>query len=99
MQTVVIGYGLQKHYETFSRSWVVVKTIFNFVKSKIIKKGKGEEEKELKYDNLSPEELEEVCEVFDIFDKNKDETIEVSAFGTVLRWLGYNPTDTELKNW
>ena len=46
LQTVVIGYGLQKHYETFSRSWVVVKTIFNFVKSKIIKKGKGEEEKE-----------------------------------------------------
>ena len=46
LQTVVIGYGLQKHYETFSRSWVVVKTIFNFVKSKIIKKGKVEEEKE-----------------------------------------------------
>ncbi len=58
-----------------------------------------EEEKELKFDNLTPEELEEVCEVFDIFDKNKDETIEVSAFGTVLRWLGYNPTETELKNW
>ena len=45
LQTVVIGYGLQKHYETFSRSWVVVKTIFNFVKSKIIKKEKAEEKK------------------------------------------------------
>ena len=46
LQTVVIGYGLEKHYQTFSRFWVVVKTIFNFVKSKIGKKGKVEEEKE-----------------------------------------------------
>ena len=46
IQFAVIGYGLEKHYQTWSRTWVVVKNIFNFVKSKIIKKGKGEEEKE-----------------------------------------------------
>ena len=45
LQTVVIGYGLEKHYQTFSRFWVVVKTIFNFVKSKI---GKKEKEAEVK---------------------------------------------------
>ena len=45
LQFAVIAYGLQKHYETFSRSWVVVKAIFNFVKSKI---GKKEKEAEVK---------------------------------------------------
>ena len=45
LQTAVIGYGLQKHYETWSRTWVAVKAIFNFVKSKIIKKEKAEEKK------------------------------------------------------
>ena len=45
LQTVVIGYGLQKFYQTFSRTWVVVKTIFNFVKSKIEKKEKEVDEK------------------------------------------------------
>ena len=45
LQTVVIGYGLQKFYQTFSRTWVVVKTIFNFVKSKIGKKEKEVDEK------------------------------------------------------
>ena len=44
LQTVVIGYGLQKHYEFWSRTWVVVKTIFNFVKSKVGKKEKEAEE-------------------------------------------------------
>ena len=48
LQTVVIGYGLQKFYQTFSRTWVVVKTIFNFVKSKIGKKEKEVDEKKEK---------------------------------------------------
>ena len=43
IQTVVIGYGLEKFYQTWSRTWVVVKSIFNFVKSKI-----GIKEKEVK---------------------------------------------------
>ena len=45
LQTVVIAFGLEKHYQTFSRTWVVVKTIFNFVKSKIGKKEKEVDEK------------------------------------------------------
>ena len=46
LQMAVICYGLQKHYEFWSRSWVVVKAIFNLLKSKNGKKGKTEEEKE-----------------------------------------------------
>ena len=45
LQTAVICYGLQKHYQTFSRTWVVVKTAFNLVKAKI---GKKEKEAEVK---------------------------------------------------
>ena len=45
IQMVVIGYGLQKHYQTFSRSWVVIMVIFNLLKSKL-KKGNVEEDKE-----------------------------------------------------
>ena len=46
LQTVVIVFGLEKHYQTFSRFWAVVKGIFNLLKSKIGKKGKVEEKKE-----------------------------------------------------
>ena len=45
IQTAVIGYGLEKFYQTFSRTWVAVKTVFNLLKSKC-KKGKVEEKKE-----------------------------------------------------
>ena len=46
IQTGVIVYGLQKHYQTFSRSWIVVKGIFNLLKSKLKRSEKVEEEKE-----------------------------------------------------
>ena len=46
LQFAVIAYGLQKHYETFSRSWVLIKGIWYLLKSKNGKKGKTEEEKE-----------------------------------------------------
>ena len=46
IQTAVIGYGLERHYQTFSRTWVVVRTFFNLVKSNIGKKEKEVEEKE-----------------------------------------------------
>ena len=46
LQAAVIGYGLQKFYQTWSRVWVVVKTIFYLVKSKIGKKEKEVEKKE-----------------------------------------------------
>ena len=42
IQTVVIGYGLEKFYSTWSRSWVATKNIFNLLKSKL-KKRKVEE--------------------------------------------------------
>ena len=48
LQMAVICYGLQKHYEFWSRSWVVTKNIFNFVKSKIGRKEKEAEEKKEK---------------------------------------------------
>ena len=44
LQTAVIGYGLEKHYETWSRSWVVVKGFFTFLKAKIWKKKEAEKE-------------------------------------------------------
>ena len=46
IQMAVIGYGLERHYQTFSRTWVVVRTFFNLVKSNIGKKEKEVEEKE-----------------------------------------------------
>ena len=45
LQTAVIGYGLEKHYETWSRSWVVVKGFFTFLKAKMWKKKEAEKEK------------------------------------------------------
>ena len=44
IQTVVIMYGLEKFSSTWSRSWVVVKGIFNLLKRKL-KKEKEVEEK------------------------------------------------------
>ena len=43
IQTVVIMYGLEKFYSTWSRSWVVVKGIFNLLKRKLKKEEKVEE--------------------------------------------------------
>ena len=45
IQTVVIGYGLQKFYQTFSRTWSVVKTGFNLLKSKLKKEKEVDEKK------------------------------------------------------
>ena len=47
LQAAVIGYGLQKFYQTWSRLWAVTKNIFNLLKSKF-KKGKEVEEKKAK---------------------------------------------------
>ena len=58
-----------------------------------------EADQEPKFVNLDAELLEEIGDIFDIFDKNKDETIETSSLGTVMRWLKFNPSDSELKGW
>ena len=44
LQSIVICYGLEKFYQTWSRSWAAVKSIFNLLKSKF-KKEKSEEKK------------------------------------------------------
>ena len=47
VQSLVIAYGLQKHYEFWSRTWAVTKMLFNVLKSKIERKeAKVETEKE-----------------------------------------------------
>ena len=46
IQTVVIVYGLQKFYQTWSRTWVAMKSVFNLLKSKL-KKEKAEEKKNI----------------------------------------------------
>ncbi len=37
--------------------------------------------------------------MFDVFDKNKEDKIDASALGQVLRWLGFNPTERELRKY
>ena len=46
IQSAVIAYGLEKFYQTWSRTWVATKNIFNLAKAKIGKKKKVEEKKE-----------------------------------------------------
>ena len=38
LQSIVIAYGLQKHYDFWSRTWTVVKMLFNVMKSKVGRK-------------------------------------------------------------
>ena len=47
LQTVVIGYGLQKFYQTWTKLWAVVKTIFNLLKSKLKKEKTEKKEKNI----------------------------------------------------
>ena len=60
-----------------------------------------EDEPELKTETLDAHEefKTEVMEVFDMFDKEKDLTIEVAALATMLRWLKFNPTEKELQQY
>ena len=51
IQSVVIAYGLEKFYKTWSRSWVAIKAIFNLLKSKL---KKSEMTKEEKGKNIQP---------------------------------------------
>ena len=41
--------------------------------------------------------MEEIKDCFDIFDKDKDGQITYIEMGTLLRWLNFNPTERELK--
>ena len=59
----------------------------------------GEPEVEEKFDfkMISEELKEEIEECFDIFDKDKDGQINYVELGTLLRWLKFNPTEREMK--
>ena len=58
---------------------------------------KAPEEKE--DTGLTKEQQEKVKEIFGIFEKEQSGSIEFEALGTVLRWLGYNPTEEELQKY
>ena len=46
---------------------------------------------------LNDEIKDEIEECFDIFDKDKDGQITYAELGTLLRWLKFNPTEREMK--
>ena len=49
-------------------------------------------------DKLSPDEVEQYKEAFSLFDKNGDGTVSTKELGTIMRSLGQNPTEAELKD-
>ena len=48
VQSIVIGYGLEKFYQTWSRTWVATKVLFNLLKSKLKKEEVEEVEEKQK---------------------------------------------------
>ena len=54
------------------------------------------EKEENKYQNLDPVKRERVKEVFQIFDKEQQGFIDTESLGTLLRWLNFNPTESEM---
>ncbi|KAH3848093.1 calmodulin-A-like [Dreissena polymorpha] len=49
-------------------------------------------------DTLTEDQITEFREAFSLFDKDEDGTITTQELGTVMRSLGQNPTDNELKD-
>ena len=49
-------------------------------------------------DQLTEEQISEFKEAFSLFDKDKDGTITSRELGTVMRSLGQNPTEAELRD-
>ena len=56
-----------------------------------------EEAQEKKLANLNEELIEEIEEIFEMFDKDRDQLISFFDLGNMLRWLKFNPTGRELK--
>ena len=51
------------------------------------------------FKNIKSDELfDEIDEYFDVFDRDKDGQIIDSELISLLRWLGFNPTETDMKN-
>ena len=55
------------------------------------------EAKEFK--NLDAEIMKKIEDNFAIFDKEQSQTIDIAALGTLLRWLKFNPTETEMEGY
>ncbi|CAG9860447.1 unnamed protein product [Phyllotreta striolata] len=49
-------------------------------------------------DQFTEEQVEEYKQKFNLFDKDNDGLIEIGNLGTLIRSLGQNPTERELKN-
>ena len=47
---------------------------------------------------LTPDEVEELRDAFAFFDENGDGTITIIEIGIVMKSLGFNPTEAELKD-
>ena len=52
-----------------------------------------------KYKNLDPEIIKKIEDTFAIFDKENSTYIDIQALGTLLRWLKFNPTETEMASY
>ncbi|KAH0789842.1 Calmodulin [Histomonas meleagridis] len=48
--------------------------------------------------NLTPEQIAEFREAFNIFDKDGDGRITAKELGTVMRSLGQNPSEAEIQD-
>ena len=51
------------------------------------------------YPNINEELKEEIDDFFDIFDKDRDQFINYFDLTSLLRWLKFNPTETEMKKY
>ena len=60
-----------------------------------------EEEKKLKFDNLKPEFIENLEEVFQTFinPEGEPDKIPGESLEKLLQWVGFNPTLTEVRNY
>ena len=58
-----------------------------------------EDEKVPKYKNLTDEKIEDIEDMFEVFDKDKDGHISVFDFTNLLRWLDFNPTGREMEGY
>ena len=60
-------------------------------------KDADEEPKDLKFDNLTPEFIANLEEVFQTFQEGEgEERIAMGSLLKVLQWIGFNPTDGEI---
>ena len=52
-----------------------------------------------KFKNLTEAKLEDINEMFEIIDRDKDGLISYIDLTQLLRWLGFNPTEREMKEY